>query len=125
MIADEIAAHDLYKIAQLEGDRKKLLGNIVFCQLGVVAETMNCFKINQEVTNEIISKHACRHDLSAADIDVLLHTVSGKKEKEVSRVLTVQRGIPVWLQELEGASHSISKRTPRPLSEYMNHDKNE
>lgn len=125
MITDEIAVHDLYKIVQQEGDRKKLIGNIAFCQLGVMAETMNIFQINQELTTEIITKFAPRFDLSSADIEVLLLTVTGKKEKEVSRVLTVQRGIPAWLQELEGAAHAISKRTPKPLSEYLNHDKND
>ena len=85
---------------------------------------MNNFLVNPSISAEIISKYSCKHELSAGDVEVLMNTIKGKKEKEVNRVLTVQRGIPAWLQELEGSSAAIAKRTPKPLAEFVNQEKN-
>lgn len=123
-ILDDIASHDLYSVAHKEEDRKKLIGNIVFCQLGVMAETMKSFGISQEVSAETIGKLAGKYDLPPADISVLMLTVKGKREKEVGRVMKVQRGIPAWLQELEGTAAAMTRRVHKPLSEYLSQEKN-
>jgi hypothetical protein len=122
-INEEIVSHDIFNYAQKEEDRRKLVGNIVFCQLGATAEIMKQFGLNTIVAAELIQKFVGKYELTAGDAEVLMTTIRGKKEKEVSRVLTVQRGIPAWLQELETPTAAAAKRTPKTLVELLNNDK--
>ena len=116
--------NNVYNISQKEEDKKKILNNIVFYQLGLIAEMMNNFILNRAAFAEIVNKHACKNELRQTDIDVLVSTITGKKEKETNRVLTVQRGIPAWLQELEGNAATIAKRNPKHVFEFLTQDKN-
>ena len=96
----------------------------MFYQLGIIAEIMNSFLINVSISSEIINKHCLKHELSENDCEIIMNTVQGIKEKDVQRVLTVQRGIPSWLQELEGNTNAITKRVPKSLAEFVTQDKN-
>lgn len=120
-ISDEILAHNVFTYTSKEEDRKKIVRNIVFCQLGAITEIMAIFSVNLSLASEVIQKFVVKYELPPADLEVLLTTVSGKKEKE-ARVLTVQRGIPAWLQELEPSSSTI-KRGTKTLSELLFKDK--
>lgn len=119
-INDEILAHNVFSYTSKEEDRKKIVRNIVFCQLGAVTEIMAIFCVNFNLASDVIQKFVAKYELPPADLKVLLSTISGKKEKEV-RDLTVQRGIPAWLQELEPSSTSI-KRGTKTLSELLTKD---
>lgn len=87
---------------------------MVFVQLGSFAYVMVSFKANVAYTAELVSKYACKYDLSNEDIDVLMATVN--KDHQVKSQVTitseVQRGVPEWLQELETAANAIVKRVP-------------
>lgn len=118
-ITEEINSRDAFNFTSKEEDKKKILRNIVFCQLGIIAEFMNAFNLHQLISTEIITKYSHRYELTSEDHSVLMATISVKKEKEPSRVLKVQRGIPAWLQEIEGSAAAIAKRSPKTLSEYI------
>lgn len=123
-IHEDVVSHDVFRVTQNEAERKKLLANIVFCQLGLIAEVMVNFFVKAGIAIEIINKFASKFDLSNGDVEILMTNFKGKKEQEVSRVLTVQRGIPLWLQELEGPASGLTKRNPKPLSELLSQEKN-
>ena len=83
----------------IEEDMKRGNGNIesirnaAFCQLGSFAHSMLTFSVDKLLTNELISKLACKYDLPDEDLTTLSDIVLKSNE--------VQRGVPTWLEQIQ------------------------
>ena len=71
-ISEEIGTQQHYAIEEeTKEDKERRAKNIIFCQLGSYAFIMTGFGIDLNIISEIISKHACRYDLSTEDMETL------------------------------------------------------
>jgi hypothetical protein len=120
-INDEIFSHNVFSYTSKEEDRKKIIRNIVFCQLGGIVEIMTSFQLASAIIVDNMQKFVAKYDLPMTDLEVLLTSVNGKKEKEVQS-REVQRGIPSWLQDLENSTTQV-RRGAKTLSELLTKDK--
>lgn len=114
--------HNVFSYTSKEEDRKKIVRNIVFCQLGGIVETLINLQVSSSLVIETVQKFGSKYDLPASDLDVLLTSVNGKKEKEVQD-RAVLKGIPSWLQGLENSTSQV-RRGVKSLAELMTKDKN-
>jgi hypothetical protein len=74
-ISEEIKTHDLYiQDNEDKKDKDNRLKNIVFCQLGTYAFIIESFGIDTKYISEMISKYACRYELSTEDMETLMVT---------------------------------------------------
>jgi len=83
--------------------------NAAFCQLGTFAHSMLTFAVDRLLTNELISKLACKYDLSDEDITTLSEIIMKSSE--------VQRGVPAWLERI--AVPERVRPLPLPLPEEL------
>ncbi|CAG9321953.1 unnamed protein product [Blepharisma stoltei] len=115
-IDEDIQSHEVYGLHENETQEsiENRIKNIVFCQLGVFGNTMLTFQVDTMYAAELVSKYACKYQLSSEDMDTLMATIdkkfSAKTDKEEEVVQEVQRGVPKWLHELEGATATMNKR---------------
>lgn len=117
-INEEIQTHEKYLVDQESSeDKDKRVKNIVFCQLGTFGFVIDAFEVDPRYNMEIISKYACRYNLSSDDMETLnvrdIQASVYKKKMvvdEEKQTYEVVRGIPSWLQELEGVAAAIMKR---------------
>lgn len=72
-IIDECKSHELYmQEPESKEEKEKRTKNIVFCQLGTFGAIFNGFGVGEKYISEIISKYACRYQLTAEDTETLL-----------------------------------------------------
>ena len=71
-INEDVVSHDVFRVTKNENERKKLMANIVFCQLGLIAEVMVNFFVKASIAIEVINKLAVKYELSNDDIDILM-----------------------------------------------------
>lgn len=118
-IEEDFKMHEEYGIGDYEeeAEQVKRLKNIVFCQLGSYSHIMMTYNIDTKFVAELVSKYACRYDLSSSDMETLLvrftqatvnKTNSKKPETEI--VTQVQRGIPKWIEDLHGSTAYIANK---------------
>jgi hypothetical protein len=73
-------------------EQAETVRNAAFCQLGTFAHSMLTFAVDRMLTNELISKLACKYDLSDEDLTTLSEIIVKSNE--------VQRGVPSWLEQI-------------------------
>lgn len=113
----ELSSRELYKIFETPEEQKNIIKNIVFCQLGNIANFMKEFNVDPMYAGEIVSKYACKYNLPAEDIDTLMATVDPKfRIAEKETVFAVQRGVPEWLKTLAAVP---PKRNQKSLAELL------
>lgn len=72
-ISEECKSYELYmQEPESREDKEKRLKNTVFCQLGTYGAIFVAFGIDEKYVSEIISKYACRYQLSAEDTNTLI-----------------------------------------------------
>jgi hypothetical protein len=72
-ITQDLQWHEQFRENSESGeDKEKRLKNLVFCQLGAFATVIPEFSVDLKFVTELISKYACRYELSASDTDTLL-----------------------------------------------------
>ncbi|OMJ81642.1 hypothetical protein SteCoe_17859 [Stentor coeruleus] len=113
-IQEEIEAREVYKIFDSIEVQESVIKNIVFCQLGSIASHMCNFQVEKMYAGEILSKHACKYNLSAEDIDTLMATVDPtQKRPDPAEIITsVQRGVPDWLKSITTPPPKRSQSKP-------------
>lgn len=118
-IQEEIEAREVYKIFDSTEVQESVIKNIVFCQLGSIATHMSNFQVEKMYASEIISKHACKYNLTAEDMDTLIATVDpSQKCPDTTEIITsVQRGVPDWLKSI--ATPPPKRSQSKPLGKFI------
>lgn len=99
-IDEDIKNHEHFGISENETQEnlENRLKNIVFCQLGTFGNIMLLFKVDTMYAAELVSKYACKYQLSSEDMDTLMATIDKKFAKspvlEDEKRQEVQRGVP-------------------------------
>lgn len=119
-IKDEINNRQVCKIFSNAQEQDEAIKNIAFCQLGYIAGLMNELNVEFVYAAEILSKNACKYNLSAEDIDTLMASANPSLKVNGRDVApSVQRGIPQWLTKL---STPPKKAQPKSLTELLNNN---
>ena len=72
-INEEIKTYEHYaQEEETKADKEKRIKNIVFCQLGSYAFIIEGFGVDAKYVAEMISKYACRYNLSTEDMETLM-----------------------------------------------------
>lgn len=96
-IDEDIKNYEIYGISEGETNDERIK-NIAFCQLGAFGHMMLDFHVDTMYAAELVSKYACRYELSTEDMDTLMATVDKEFLKRdpmlEERKFEVQRGVP-------------------------------
>mmetsp|Transcript_27525 Transcript_27525/g.49625 ORF Transcript_27525/g.49625 Transcript_27525/m.49625 type:complete len:644 (-) Transcript_27525:1369-3300(-) len=118
-IDEEIRQQEKYGLSNLSVEEvTSRLQNAVFCQLGTFASILQSFKVDFNFAGEILSRYAFKYQLSVTDFNTLEAILNKCYQVPLPTESTPIRGVPTWVQDLEGQAKDLQRRTDA-LSERM------
>lgn len=123
-IEEEIHQQERYGLGNLSAEEVTArMQNSVFCQLGSFVGVLQTYKVELKYAGELIHRYAFKYQLELNDCNtleaILNKCYADPSVPEEADVVGVVRGVPGWMQDLEGHEKDLHRRIENPSRDYL------